>query len=306
MPVPTPTQTPNTSPHSVAGMSQIGAYFRNWMPNPKSKTDASGVVVYDYGGKIGVQYTPTAVAEAALCDYDRWLVDRDTKLKNSDWAAFMTQIHWLLANQLPDGRWLFHFQWGRTPVPWWSAMTDGLAISAFVRAYALTGDPAELTAITRARTTYERDQKTDNGTASPVKIGSKTYYVYEEYPPGYSVGNVLNGWMFSLVGLYEDETYLHDKTASTLLRGPDRGLAAVKALLPYYDTGNWTRYSTQPVSPRIGTRDSLGYHTLVIGQLWYMAKISGDTFFSKWARKWQGYLDKCHAAGHCPPPPIRS
>jgi hypothetical protein len=218
----------------------------------------------------------------------------------------MTQIHWLLANQLPDGRWLFHFQWGRTPVPWWSAMTDGLAISAFVRAYALTGDPAELTAITRARTTYERDQKTDNGTASPVKIGSKTYYVYEEYPPGYSVGNVLNGWMFSLVGLYEDETYLHDKTASTLLRGPDRGLAAVKALLPYYDTGNWTRYSTQPVSPRIGTRDSLGYHTLVIGQLWYMAKISGDTFFSKWARKWQGYLDKCHAAGHCPPPPIRS
>ena len=302
MPVATAAPTPNLSPHSVAGMSQIGAYFRNWMPNPKSKTDASGVVMYDYGGKIGIQYTPTAIAEAALCDYDRWLVDKDNTLKNSDWAAFMTQIRWLLANQLPDGRWLFHFQWGKTPVPWWSGLTDGLAISALVRAYALTGDPAQLTAITQARTTYERDQKTENGITSPVKVGSKTYYVYEEYPPGYSVGNVLNGWIFALVGLYEDETYLHDKAATTLLRGPNRGLAALKALLPYYDTGNWSRYAMQPVTPRIGTRASRGYHNLVIGQLWFVAKISGDRYFSQVARRWQGYLDKCTAARHCPPP----
>jgi D-glucuronyl C5-epimerase C-terminus len=302
-PTPAPTHKPIPSPHLIAGWTQLPAYFRNWMPDPKATKDGAGVVMVNYGGSLGAQYSPTGVAQAALCYYDRWLVDA-AAARGADWIAFMTQIDWLVANQLSDGRWLFHFKWGGMAVPWWSGMTDGVAISGLIRAYSLTGDKAVLTAITRARTTYERDQKTGHGIRSPVKVDSKTYYVYEEYLPGYTVGNVLNGWIFALVGLYEADKYLHDTKAGSLLRGSDSGFAAVKAMLPYYDTGNWSRYAAQPVTPPVGNLAKTEYHSLVVGQLWYLAATSGDATFSDWAQKWQGYLDACTAARKCPPPPL--
>jgi hypothetical protein len=259
------------------------------------------VVVQSYGGKIGRQYMPTRIAQAALAFYDRWLIDTDPAQTAKDKRLFQTQIKWLIANQTSDGRWLVNFAWGGQQVPWWSAMTEGLAMSALLRSYWMTRDPACLTAITRARTTFERDRDRHHGVAQSVVSGSKTYVVYEEYLRGYQ-DNVLNGWIFSLVGLYETATYLGDKAASADLRGPDRGLAAVKALLPYYDTGNWSYYNRDlPVTAARKNLDTVSYHSLVIGQLRYLTQISGDPFFAGYADKFQGYLDACTAAGKCPP-----
>ena len=275
-------------------------YFRNWQPNAAVLTDAHGVVLKDYGETIGTQYQPTSIAEAALAYYDRWQVDSEPTLKDSDRTAFLAQVNWLLANQTPDGRWLFWFRWGKQQVPWWSAMTEGVAMSALLRAYSMTRDPSDLTAIIRARTTFERDSNHD-GVGAPVIVGRTTYLVYQEYRPGY-VTNVLNGWIFSMVGLYEAATYLHDPAASADLWGPRRGIAALKALLPFYDTGHWSRYDLR--SPgRFATGDlaSVGYHSLVIGQLGYVARISGDPFFSKYAARFAAYLTACEAAGKCPP-----
>jgi heparosan-N-sulfate-glucuronate 5-epimerase len=300
---PRPSSTP-TGPV----VPQLPAYFRNWMPDDKAILDADGVVMeyYDNAG-LGREYSPTAVAEAALGYYDRWLVDTDSAKAATDRAAFMTQVKWLLANQTADGRWLFKFAWGRQKVPWWSAMTEGLAMSVLLRAYGLAGDPACLTAISRAVTTFGRSVGKSNGVVAPVVVKpkrgkSKTYVVYQEYQPGY-VQNVLNGWMFSLVGLYETATYLHDGAALEALTKPDRGYAAVKALLPYYDTGNWSRYNiTDPAKEQLTRFSTLNYHNLVIGQLRYMTKISGDGTFAKWADHFQNYWTACKAKGKCPPP----
>jgi len=287
---------------------QLPAYFRGWMPDDKALLDADGVVMeyYDNAG-LGRQYSPTAVAQAALGYYNRWLVDTDAAKKAADSAAFMTQVKWLLANQTSDGRWLFKFAWGRQKVPWWSAMTEGLAMSVLLRAYGLAADPAYLTAISRALTTFGRSVGKSNGVVAPVVVKpkkgkSKTYFVYQEYQPGY-VQNVLNGWMFSLAGLYETATYLHDGVALAALTKPDRGYAAVKALLIYYDTGNWSRYNiTDPAKEQLTRFSTLTYHNLVIGQLRYMTKISGDGTFAKWADHFQNYWTACKAKGKCPPP----
>jgi hypothetical protein len=284
-------------------MALLPAYFRNWMPDPKAPADAQGVAMVLYKEPLGKQYSPTGIAQAALSYYDRWLVDKDPKLKASDKAAFLTQINWLLANQTTDGRWLFHFKWGGMPVPWWSAMTEGLSMSALLRAYAMTGDPACVKAITLARTTFERDRDTNHGVAMPVVYKNKTYQVYQEYMRGYGAPNVLNGWIFSMIGLYETWIYLHDKAAQADIFGPDRGFAALKVMLPYYDTGNWSRYYiTSPGSLQHGVFETVTYHSLVIGQLRYVAQITGDSFFTKWANKFQKYYDTCKAAGQCPPP----
>jgi heparosan-N-sulfate-glucuronate 5-epimerase len=278
----------------------LPAYFRNWQPNPGVLKDAQGVVLDDYGGTIGKQYQPTAIAEAALAYYDRWLVDADPTLKDSDRVAFLIQIEWLIKNQTADGRWLFHFTWGKQRVPWWSAMTEGLAMSALLRSFALTRDPVALAALTRARTTFERDLN-HGGVAAQVILGRTTYVVYQEYLPGY-VSNVLNGWIFSMDGLYEAATYLHDPAAAADLWAPRRGFAALKALLPYYDTGDWSRYDLRsPGRSATGDLARVSYHSLVIGQLEYVASITGDSFFSKYAARFAADLAACQAARKCPP-----
>jgi heparosan-N-sulfate-glucuronate 5-epimerase len=271
------------------------------MPDDKAPMDRRGVAMVFYTRGLGLQYSPTGIAQAALQYYDRWLVDTDPKLKASDKAAFLTQTRWLLSNQTSDGRWLFKFKWGNEPIPWWSAMTEGLAMSALLRAYAMTGNSACLTAISRARKTFERNAR-HLGVAKKVVVASQTYVVYEEYMGAYAP-NVLNGWIFSLVGLYETSTYLRDPAASADLLHPDRGLAAVKALLPYYDTGDWTRYYVKsPGTSSTRGIDRVKYHSLVIGQLRYLATISGDPFFTQYADRFQGYLDACMAIKKCPPP----
>jgi hypothetical protein len=282
-PIPTPTAKETALP------VLLPAYFLDWQPSSAlALKDAKGVVMHDYGGSIGKQYQPTTIAQGALAYYDRWLVDSDPTRAEADWTAFQAQTNWLISHQTADGRWLFNFKWGYQQVPWWSAMTEGVAMSALLRDYSVTADPACLTAITRARTTFERDLN-HNGVGAEVAVGSTTYVVYQEYLKGYE-SNVLNGWMFSLAGLYEIATYLPGQEAAVDLWAPDRGIPALKALLPYYDTGSWSRYDmTNPGKSARGDLDTVAYHNLVISQLRYMATISGDPFFSNYADRFQAY-----------------
>jgi putative cell wall-binding protein len=280
--------------------SPLPAYFRNWMPTAGQPKDAAGVVMTNYGGSVGRQYNPTSIGQAALAYYNRWLVDTNAGLKAADKAAFLTQTRWLVSHQEPDGRWLFWFKWGGQPIPWWSGMAEGVGMSALLRAYSITDDPTFLAAVFRARTTFERDTG-NQGVAGYVFLGSKKYLVYEEYLHGYAQ-NVLNGWIFGLAGLYDAATYLADPMASNDLNKPDRGFAALKALLPYYDMGNWSLYNvTSTEGGGSGFVAKVTYHQLHIGQLRWVASITGDSYFSGYADRFQAYLNACTAAGGCPP-----
>jgi hypothetical protein len=279
----------------------LPAYFEVWEPSSATALkDDGGVVLKDYGGSLGRQYQPTTIAQAAIAYYDHWLTDTDPAEAAADKAVFLTQTDWLIAHQTPDGRWLFNFHWGNQVVPWWSAMTEGLGMSALLRAYALTGNPAARTAIERARSTFERDLE-HQGVEATVSFGSHDYVVYQEYLKGYEA-NVLNGWIFALAGLYEASTYLSDPQAAHDLWDPDRGIAAVRALLPSYDTGDWSRYDMVNPGPLAhGDLDSNDYHSLVISQLRYLGTITGDTFFSDYAKRFETYASACGAHGGCPP-----
>jgi heparosan-N-sulfate-glucuronate 5-epimerase len=301
LPPATPSPSPSASP--TPSIAKPLAYFRNWMPDDAAPKDARGVALTVYKNGLGKQYSPTGVAQAALQYYDRWLIDTDPVKTAADKAAFQTQVNWLLKTQLPDGRWLFNFKWGHMAAPWWSAMTEGLAMSVLLRAYWMTGNPACITAINQARSTFERGLGNAHGVVKLVVINSKTYQVYQEYQPAYQAPNVLNGWIFSMVGLYETGIYLHDVASMLAVTAPDRGWAALKALLPYYDTGSWSRYYvTAPGTLQHGVWSTNTYHSLVIGQLRYVASITHDPFFTTWADKFQGYGTTCKAKGKCPPP----
>jgi hypothetical protein len=108
--------------------------------------------------------------------------------------------------------------------------------------------------------------------------------------------------MFAMAGLYEASRYLHDSRAQAALDRADRGVAALKALLPDYDTGSWSTYNLKRVTGSVtsGWRAKRNYHELHIRQLRWYAKITGDPVFKKYADKFQAYLDACLAADACP------
>jgi hypothetical protein len=245
---------------------------------PKIKFDAHGVAVIDYDAPIGRQYNPTMVAQAAFGFYGRYLESKDP----AELEKFYIQTDWLVRNQTADGRWLYHFAWGDQPVPWWSAMAQGQAMSALVRAYVLSGDTRYRTAVERARTRFDM-VVARGGVASWMRVGSSDYVVYEEVLGTYCP-RVLNGWIFGLIGLYEDWLYLHDPAAEFNLYAPDRGFAALKALLPYYDTGSWSYYNLDSLtaSPR-GRLATNNYQHVHVVELRYLYAITGDPIYKKYA-----------------------
>jgi heparosan-N-sulfate-glucuronate 5-epimerase len=270
-------------------------------PNRNLVKDVNGVVMTTYGGSIGNQYNPVTISQAAVAYYHAAFQSNESvALKNADRTALNIQANWLVAHQDATGRWLYKFPFGGQPVPWVSAMAEGVAISALIRANASRPDPRYLRAVAKARSTFVHDWSL-GGVGSWQRVGTKRYLVYEEYMTPYSP-HTLNGWMFAMAGLYEAWKYLGDSQAKAAFDSTDRGVRALKVLLPYYDTGRWSTYNLTRMDAKVnGARASRAYHEIHILQLHWFAKVTGDAFFEAYAKRFQGYLDACLAAGTCPP-----
>jgi heparosan-N-sulfate-glucuronate 5-epimerase len=273
------------SPEPEGGPQLMPAYFNNWMPNDALPKDSHGVVLVNYAD--GPQYNPVTIAQAAVRYYDHWLADATDDQKAADRTAMLAQITWLVANQTPDGRWLYYFRWGSQRLPWWSGMAEGMGISALLRAYSMTGDATYLPVIARARATFERSEP-QHGVQTTLTYGRK-YVVYQEYLGG-SSQNVLNGWMFALIGLYEDAVYLGDPMAAFDVMSADRGIAAIRGLLPLYNTGNWSYYNLTSATVR-GSWASWSYHNTHIAQLRFLSSVTGDHTLAWYAARFQYYVD---------------
>jgi D-glucuronyl C5-epimerase C-terminus len=270
------------------------------LPNRSAPKDARGVVLVDYGGTLGRQYNPVTVSQAAIAYYNAAVHSTEPLAqKNADRQALLVQAEWLVAHQDSSGRWLYRFPWQGQPVPWVSAMAEGQAISALIRANAIFPDARYTRAIAKARGSFHRDWSL-GGVGEWTTLGSKKYLVYEEYMRPFSP-RTLNGWMFAMAGLYEAAVYLGDTQARYELENPDRGYAALKALLPYYDTGKWSTYNLKTfdlAKNGIGARRH--YHVLHIKQLRWFTKVTRDPFYQSYSDRWQRYLDACLEAGTCP------
>lgn len=117
---------------------------------------------------------------------------------------------------------------------WASAMGQGQAASALLRAHALTGTDAYLETALGALPAL----------ATPVARGGlhndlDGAIVLEEYPTA-QPSAVLNGWIFALFGLHELATVAREPEARELFQRSSAGLVE---LLPRYDVGWWSLYS---------------------------------------------------------------
>uniref|UniRef100_A0A0N5BII9 heparosan-N-sulfate-glucuronate 5-epimerase n=1 Tax=Strongyloides papillosus TaxID=174720 RepID=A0A0N5BII9_STREA len=194
----------------------------------------------------------------------------------AEMEIFMKAADWLVKNQKDDGGW-------NVPVPrsiadnrlllqagWRSAMGQGHALSVLSRAYNYSnGKKVYLESGLKSLNLFRRNAS-NNGVVNKF-FGLKWY---EEYPttPGTFV---LNGFLYSLIGLYDfSKINIPGNDAEILFND---GIKSLKALLPLYDTGSGSLYDLRHVG--IGTAPNLArwdYHAVHVYLLKWICNIIND------------------------------
>ena len=174
---------------------------------------------------------------------------------------------------------------------WSSAMAQGQGISVMVRAAQTTGEARFWKAAQKGLLPFHC-MTTEGGVKN---IFHNQFVWYEEYP--FEEGLfVLNGFMYSLIGLYDLSSA---KGAPAEAREEakelfDQGIVSLKALLPLYDNGKGSNYDLQHVVKKVRgpNRARWDYHTVHIQQLnLFKSVFPNEPIFAEFAARWTGYLN---------------
>jgi len=225
---------------------------------------------------VGRQYWPGFVAWYGMVHLGHYLRTGD----KNELAIFLTQIDWLEKRAVvrPDGSvvWTMNFDY---PVggmiqkaPWVSAHAQGFAISALVRAWRITRNPRTYELLKGSSFVFAQDHRA-GGIRIPLQKGA----LYTETPGG-PVPGILDGFLTSLLGLYDLFIETRDPTVEQLFLD---GIVGLKAWLPQWDCrGKWTWYCDRQYlcSP--------AYHCLNRLLLKVLGELTGDPVLAQYAEAW--------------------
>ncbi len=159
----------------------------------------------------------------------------------------------LLAMGVPRGgglAWEYYFTFDGGRPPWVSSLAQGTALQAIARsAKKLDRMPELLPRIQEGLSLFEQSPPTG------VRVATTEGAHYAQYSFWPDL-RIINGFVQSLVGLYDVAQITGDARAAQLFADGDR---AARAELPRFDTGAWSLYSRDAI-----TRESdLHYHTVL-------------------------------------------
>lgn len=224
----------------------------------------------------GPQYNPLFIAWWGLYTLERYL----RKADKADLEKSLAQVQWLKTNAQcrADGAvvWPCDFTWreGRCVLErgWISAMYQGVVISLLVRGYRVTGDTELLDLCMKGTRVFH--QSVQEGGVRTVERG---YVLYEEYP-AFPLPRVLDGLIFSLLGLYDLAVQTHAPEIETLLKQGVDGLNTSIDLWDY--RGKWSWYGTH------GYLCPPQYHALNYLLLNILGRLMNDTLLTTRAAQW--------------------
>lgn len=233
-------------------------------------------------------YNPAYVAWYALTNLERWLRGEDPAGRD----VFLRQVAWLSKHAVErhDGAvvWPLTFDWQEgacfLKAPWISSMVQGLVLSSLVRAHRITGEPRLLDLCKRATRVFTTDIA--NG---GVRAGEGDGVTYEEYP-GFPLPRVLDGFLFSLLGLYDLWAETANARVFELFRA---GVHGLRGALPFWDyRGKWSWYGSH------GYLCPPHYNKLNSVLLGTLARLSGEGTLQEYAAAWAptnlSALDRAH------------
>ncbi|KAI6184438.1 Heparosan-N-sulfate-glucuronate 5-epimerase [Aphelenchoides bicaudatus] len=172
---------------------------------------------------------------------------------------------------------------------WVSAMGQGHGISVLVRAYNLTNDQKYFDTAARALRLFEVEA-IDGGVRNHF-LGLPWYEEYPTQPPSL----VLNGFIYSLIGLYDMST-LSGEAGLKAKQLFEAGLDSLNVLLPFYDTGRGSSYDLKHATvksiPNLARPD---YHKAHVYLLKWLYVITGNELYQKFSNRWYNYQLGAHA-----------
>jgi hypothetical protein len=177
----------------------------------------------------------------------------------------------LLSVAVPRGgglAWEYYFTFDGGKPPWVSGLAQGTGLQAIARSAAKLGRmPELLPRIQEGLKLFEQAPPT--GVRVPTEDGIGVHYAQYSFWPSL---HILNGFVQSLVGLYDVASLTGDPRAAQLFA---EGELAARREVPAFDTGAWSLYSRGAI-----TRESdLGYHTLLRDFLTELCKRTGSAVY---------------------------
>ena len=266
-----------TKPRALALFSQLDEnlnYLETHIipPGRIDVPDENGVVYRWFPGK-GLEFHPLAAFGALNAASLAGDPDRTQQLS----AA-------LVARGIPRGNslvWEYSFNFGFGRPPWVSGMAQAVAAQALGRAAALLEDPALTSVASRAYAAVP--PLTMKLSAGPwVRLYS------------FNREAVLNAQLQTVLSLLSYAGDTGDPAASTLAQQLN---TAAQALLPRFDTGDWSRYELG------GSYATKEYQLFVTQLLAKLAAKTQDPFWVDAAKRFHGYYYDPPQITPGPPPP---
>jgi hypothetical protein len=238
--------------------------------------DEEGVHMFEKNGEL--YYFPTRLAQTGMRLLDNYLssgeaIRLELSIRHAerllkegvevDGALFFPvnmefELHGLLDDLMP--------------VPWYSGMSQGQALSFFLRLYRTTGDERYMTAARRIFPTFLRFR--DRHQPFIVEMDDSGYYWIEEYPKA-TRNQVLNGFVFGLFGLFEYYQDTGDETALRLVRA---GLTTLRHYANEYRVPGEASYYCLRHRGQYSS-----YHAAHIRLMRELYRMCGDPFFEEFA-----------------------
>lgn len=219
-----------------------------------------------------VAYFPITIFQYALGLYDLYLETKDDKYKEhflviSDWACNKINKNgmWNCMETLKDSK---HYTQ--------SSMCQSEGASVLLRAYKLTGK----------KKYYNNAKKAIDFMIEDIKKGGTCSYknnevIFQEYVYCDDEDiSVLNGWIFSIFGLYDFVLLSDDSKYKTIL---DKTFNSLAKSLHKYDRKFWSNYDMKK------TISSPAYHDIHIRQLRLLYDLTGIEEFNIYSKKWEKY-----------------
>ncbi len=155
--------------------------------------------------------------------------------------------------------------------PWYSAMAQGQALSAFVRLYEVTGEQRYRIAADQLFASFKNLKST--GMPWTVNVDDEGYLWFEEYARDVGADRSVNGHIFAIYGLWDYYRITASEEAKQLFCG---GVTAVHGHLQKFRNPGWiSRYSL--ANPQYLYAS---YHTVHVGQLYQLYNLTGSAHFA--------------------------
>lgn len=225
-------------PYDTLG-DYFGASLARFTDDGEIFLDKEGIPKIKYQDEI--YYNPVTVAQYALSLYGRHVKGEGGLLD-----SFRAAADKLLEIQSSDGGFSYPIELHHKDPPlapgWRSAMAQGQAMSALARAFHVFKDRKYIAAGEKAYANL-RNPVSKGGTRatlSDLDPSLSAYVFFPEYPYK-PLDYTLNGYLFTLIGLY-DWSLADAPSSKRTKKDFLKGIETLEKILPYYDIDGYSAY----------------------------------------------------------------